>query len=91
MDTKVQFGALVLATVGLATIFGLPLARLKAFGSRPLDKTIRSREWYRYNKNRIIGIEQIIQKINLSSFIDNFTNNQSLETNNRFIDLSVIY
>jgi hypothetical protein len=44
LDTTIKFGALVLGTIGLATIFGMNLARLIAVESRPLDKTLIGRK-----------------------------------------------
>ncbi|WP_458745939.1 hypothetical protein [Candidatus Nitrosocosmicus sp. T] len=44
MDKIIKFGVLVLSNIGLATIFGIFLARMMTFVPRPLDKVIGRRE-----------------------------------------------
>lgn len=53
MDTTVQFGVLIVGTIGLATIFGLYLARMITFEMRPLENTLARVESRFY---RVIGI-----------------------------------
>lgn len=53
MDTTIQFGVLIVGTIGLATIFGTYLARMITFEMRPLEKTLARVESGFY---RVIGI-----------------------------------
>lgn len=53
MDTTIQFGVLIVGTIGLATIFGTYLARMITFELRPLEKTLARVESGFY---RVIGI-----------------------------------
>lgn len=53
MDTTIQFGVLIVGTIGLATIFGTYLARMITFEMRPLEKTLARVESRFY---RVIGI-----------------------------------
>jgi K+-transporting ATPase ATPase A chain len=53
LDTTIQFGVLIVGTIGLATIFGTYLARMITFEMRPLEKTLARVESGFY---RVIGI-----------------------------------
>lgn len=53
MDTTIQFGVLIVGTIGLATIFGTYLARMITFEMRPLEKTLAKVESGFY---KVIGI-----------------------------------
>lgn len=53
MDTTIQFGVLIVGTIGLATIFGIYLARMITFEMRPLERTLARVESGFY---RVIGI-----------------------------------
>jgi K+-transporting ATPase ATPase A chain len=53
LDTTIQFGVLIVGTIGLATIFGLYLARMITFEMRPLEKTLAKVESGFY---KVIGI-----------------------------------
>jgi len=53
LDTTIQFGVLIVGTIGLAAIFGIYLARMLTFEMRPLEKTLARVESGFY---RVIGI-----------------------------------
>lgn len=53
MDTTIQFGVLIVGTIGLATLFGTYLARMITFEMRPLERTLAKVESGFY---KIIGI-----------------------------------
>ena len=40
LDTTIQFGVLMVITIGLATVFGTYLTRIITFEMRPLEKTL---------------------------------------------------
>ena len=93
MDTTIKFGALVLGTMSLATIFGMYLARLITFEARPLDNKLLGRETCGFIiLNRINKSKQMVYQKNFDPFINDFANNQRSSINNQqFIRYNLIY
>lgn len=75
MDTTVQFGVLIVGTIGLATIFGTYLARMITFEMRPLEKTLARVESGFY---RVIGINATKQMSWKEYFLALFLTNMAV-------------
>ena len=91
MDTTIKFGALVLGNVSLATIFGIYLARLITFESRPLEKTV-GRSAYNSIIQVINWTKQTLQKKNFALYMNICMNNHNgLNINNQFININMIH
>ena len=92
MDTKIKFDTLILGSIGLATIFGILLARMMTFVPRPLDKALESGGICVFTIiNQINRTKQIIYKKNFDLCMNNFVDNQRLSIINQFINLNLIY
>jgi len=75
LDTTVQFGVLIVGTIGLATIFGTYLARMITFEMRPLEKTLARVESGFY---RVIGINATKQMSWKEYFLALFLTNMAV-------------
>jgi hypothetical protein len=92
LDTKIKFDTLILGSIGLATIFGIYLARLITFEWRPLDKALESGGICAFTIiNQINRTNQIIYNKIFDLFMNNFIDNQRLSIINQFINLNLIY
>jgi K+-transporting ATPase ATPase A chain len=75
LDTTIQFGVLIVGTIGLATIFGTYLARMITFEMRPLEKTLARVESGFY---RVIGINATKQMSWKEYFLALFLTNMAV-------------
>ena len=90
LDKSIEFAVFMVGTIFLAAIFGAYLARMIAFEMEPVEKTLVRVAGGLCKVKGINATKQMNLKEDFLYLFMNNTNNQSLDINNQFNNLTLI-